>query len=47
MRGALGRVALRIDHIRSTAVPRLAAKPVVDVQIPVASFDPLLRFRAT
>ena len=37
---------MRIDHIGSTAVPGLAAKPVIDIQISVASFDPLEAFRA-
>jgi GrpB-like predicted nucleotidyltransferase (UPF0157 family) len=32
---ALGRRALRIDHIGSTSVPGLAAKPVVDVLVAV------------
>ena len=41
LREALGAVALRIDHIGSTAVPGLAAKPVIDIQISVASFAPL------
>jgi GrpB-like predicted nucleotidyltransferase (UPF0157 family) len=41
LRAALGGVALRIDHIGATAVPGLAAKPIVDVQISVASFEPL------
>jgi GrpB-like predicted nucleotidyltransferase (UPF0157 family) len=41
LRGALGDVALRIDHIGSTSVPGLAAKPIVDVLISVASFEPL------
>jgi hypothetical protein len=45
LRGALGGVALRIDHIGSTAVPGLAGKPVVDVQISVAAFEPLDAFR--
>lgn len=31
--------ALRIDHIGSTAVPGLAAKDVIDIQITVASLD--------
>jgi GrpB-like predicted nucleotidyltransferase (UPF0157 family) len=45
MRAALGAAALRIDHIGSTAVPGLAAKPVIDIQISVASFEPPNVFR--
>ena len=45
MRERLGAVALRIDHIGSTAVPGLAAKPIIDVQISVAAFEPLDAFR--
>ena len=33
---ALGPLALRIDHIGSTAVPGLPAKNVIDVQVTVA-----------
>jgi GrpB-like predicted nucleotidyltransferase (UPF0157 family) len=33
--GALDGVALRIDHVGSTAVPGLAAKPIVDIQVSV------------
>jgi GrpB-like predicted nucleotidyltransferase (UPF0157 family) len=44
LRAALGGVALRIDHVGST-VPGLAAKPIIDVQISVASFEPLSSFR--
>ena len=40
LRDALGDVALRIDHIGSTAVRGLAAKPTLDVQISVRDFDP-------
>ncbi len=39
---ALGDLALRIDHIGSTAVPGLAAKDVIDVQITVRDFTPAL-----
>jgi GrpB-like predicted nucleotidyltransferase (UPF0157 family) len=45
MRSALGDVALRIDHIGSTAIPGLDAKPILDVQISVAAFEPLDAYR--
>jgi 16S rRNA processing protein RimM len=32
---ALGEVAVRVDHVGSTAVPGLAAKPTVDIQVSV------------
>ncbi|MQA85728.1 MAG: GrpB family protein [Streptosporangiales bacterium] len=45
LRAALGGVALRIDHIGSTAVVGLAAKPIIDVQISVAAFEPIEAFK--
>jgi GrpB-like predicted nucleotidyltransferase (UPF0157 family) len=36
-----GTIALRIDHNGSTSVPGLAAKPIIDIQISVASLRPL------
>ena len=45
LRQALGPVALRIDHVGSTSVPGLAAKPIVDVQISVARLEPVDPFR--
>lgn len=39
LRSALGEVAVRIEHVRSTSVPGLAAKPIVDVQVSVADLD--------
>lgn len=35
----LGPLALRIDHVGSTAVPGLCAKDVIDVQVTVPSVD--------
>ena len=39
LRSTLGDLAVRIDHIGSTAVPGLAAKDVIDVQVTVAALD--------
>ena len=36
---ALGPAALRIEHIGSTAVPGLAAKPIIDVQLSVTDVE--------
>jgi GrpB-like predicted nucleotidyltransferase (UPF0157 family) len=36
---ALGDRALRIEHIGSTSVPGLAAKPIVDILVEVATLD--------
>ncbi len=36
---ALGQAAVRIDHVGSTSVPGLAAKPVIDVQVSVPDVD--------
>jgi len=41
LRRALGQRALRIDHIGSTAVTGLAAKPIVDIQVSVVDFEPI------
>lgn len=40
LRESLDEVAERIDHIGSTAVPGLAAKDVIDVQVAVADLAP-------
>jgi GrpB-like predicted nucleotidyltransferase (UPF0157 family) len=45
LQAALGAVALRIDHIGSTAVPGLDAKPTIDIQVSVAALDDLDRYR--
>ena len=46
LRAVLRTVALRIDHHGSTAVPGLAAKPIIDIQVSVASLQPLAAYAA-
>jgi GrpB-like predicted nucleotidyltransferase (UPF0157 family) len=46
VRAALGDLALRIDHIGSTAVPELAAKDVIDLQVTVTTLDAAALARA-
>ena len=46
LRGALGDLALRIDHIGSTSVPGLAAKDRIDVQLTVVDFEHLALVQA-
>lgn len=36
---ALGATAVRVDHIGSTSVPGLAAKPIVDIQLSVPDVE--------
>ncbi len=49
IRESFGPLAMRIEHVGSTAVPGLAAKPVIDIQVSVRSlasrefFDGLLK----
>ena len=35
---ALGGLALRIEHVGSTAVPGLAAKPVIDIDVVIEDY---------
>ncbi|MGH9166085.1 MAG: GrpB family protein [Acidimicrobiales bacterium] len=42
---ALGGVAVRVEHIGSTAVPGLAAKPVIDVQVSVPEVAALDQYK--
>jgi GrpB-like predicted nucleotidyltransferase (UPF0157 family) len=42
---ALGHLAVRIEHVGSTSIPGLAAKPVVDIQVSVVSLEPPDRYR--
>jgi GrpB-like predicted nucleotidyltransferase (UPF0157 family) len=47
LRDALEAVAVRIDHIGSTAVPGLAAKPTIDIQVVVSDVEDLDAYRPT
>jgi GrpB-like predicted nucleotidyltransferase (UPF0157 family) len=46
LHGALQALAVRIDHHGSTAIPGLAAKPIIDIQISVATLQPLRTYGA-
>ena len=37
IRDVMGSLALRIEDVGSTSVPGLAAKPVIDIQVSVAT----------
>jgi GrpB-like predicted nucleotidyltransferase (UPF0157 family) len=45
IKNELGVVAVRIDHVGSTAVAGLAAKPIIDLQLSVARIDSLDSYR--
>ncbi|TCM96252.1 GrpB-like predicted nucleotidyltransferase (UPF0157 family) [Paenibacillus sp. BK033] len=45
LREALGDIALRIDHIGSTSISGLDAKPIIDIQISVSRLDELDRYK--
>jgi GrpB-like predicted nucleotidyltransferase (UPF0157 family) len=37
---AVGDLAVRLEHVGSTAVPGLAAKPIIDLQLSVTAMEP-------
>jgi GrpB-like predicted nucleotidyltransferase (UPF0157 family) len=41
IRDTLGEAALAVEHVGSTSVPGLSAKPTIDIAVAVASFDAL------
>lgn len=45
IRASLGNRAIRIDHIGSTSIRGLAAKPIIDIQVSVADFEPFGELR--
>jgi GrpB-like predicted nucleotidyltransferase (UPF0157 family) len=44
IRAALAGVAVRVEHVGSTAVPGLAAKPIIDLQASVDRLEPRARY---
>jgi GrpB-like predicted nucleotidyltransferase (UPF0157 family) len=44
VRGVLGSLAVTVEHVGSTAVPGLAAKPIIDLQVAVTALEPLGAF---
>ncbi|WP_201008049.1 GrpB family protein [Paenibacillus glycanilyticus] len=46
LRAALGDIALRIDHIGSTSISGLDAKPIIDIQISVSRLGELVGYKS-
>ncbi|SLK20376.1 MULTISPECIES: GrpB family protein [unclassified Paenibacillus] len=44
-REALGEKAVRIDHVGSTSIVGMDAKPIIDIQISVSKYDSLLNYK--
>lgn len=44
IQSVFGPLALQVEHVGSTAVPGLRAKPVIDIQVSVSSLDPFTAY---
>ncbi|HYZ28026.1 MAG TPA: GrpB family protein [Thermoleophilaceae bacterium] len=44
IKNAVGDVAVALEHVGSTAVPGLAAKPIIDLQLSVDAIEPRERY---
>jgi GrpB-like predicted nucleotidyltransferase (UPF0157 family) len=45
LRSALGDVAISIEHVGSTSVPNLAAKPIIDIDVFVNVLEPMAPYK--
>ena len=45
LREALGKKAVRIDHVGSTSIVGVDAKPIIDIQISVSQYENLLDYK--
>ncbi|MCY9662684.1 GrpB family protein [Paenibacillus chondroitinus] len=45
MRSSLGDLAIRIDHVGSTSIECLDAKPIIDIQISVLNYDDVASYK--
>ncbi|WP_339166837.1 GrpB family protein [Paenibacillus sp. FSL R5-0341] len=45
LREALGEKAVRIDHVGSTSIAGIDAKPIIDIQISVSQYENLLDYK--
>lgn len=45
IRDSLGDLAIRIDHIGSTSIRGLDAKPIVDIQVTVEALEPFHAYK--
>jgi GrpB-like predicted nucleotidyltransferase (UPF0157 family) len=45
LRNSLGDLAIRIDHVGSTSIVGLDAKPIIDIQISILNYDDILSYK--